>query len=119
MAEPKELIAIFRPFEIGETRDFRIDDNDMIGPLDQNARDFDRQAAQVPRHHRLQDQIVIDIAAGQRGDRDIGGDLHQLRVEPFLFEKAFELRHAAAEKRHIGVGDRDVNLLRKSGSRHD
>ena len=99
-------------FEIGEACDFRIDDDNVIRPLDQDTRDFDRQAAQITGHHRLQYQIVIDVAAGQRGDRNVRGYLHQLGVEPFLFEEASVLRHPAAEKRHIGIGNSDGNFLR-------
>ena len=99
-------------FQVRESGNFRIDDEHMIGPLDQNTRDFDRHAAQISRDHRLQYQVVINIAAGQRGDGNIGGDLHKLRVQPFFLEEAFVFGNPAAKKRHIGIGYGDSDLLR-------
>ncbi|MNC90610.1 hypothetical protein D3C83_67280 [compost metagenome] len=81
----------------------------MVRALDENAGDLQRQTAQVGRDHGLQNQVVIDIPGGQRSHRNVGVHLQHLDVQPFVFEIALELGDSAAQKRHVGIRNSDID----------
>ncbi len=81
----------------------------MVRPLDEDAGDFKRQPAQICRDDRLQNQIVIDIPGGQRSHRNVGVHLQHFDIQAFVFEIALELGDSAAQKRHVGIRNSDVD----------
>ena len=105
--------------EIAEPIDLRIDHDDVIRSLDENTHDFDRQPAQITSDDGLQNEVVVDVAASQSGDGNIGRYLDQFRVKSFFFEESFVLRYAAAQKRHVRVRNGDGDLLRVSNTQRN
>jgi hypothetical protein len=87
-------------------------DESVSGPLDENGDDLQRETPKIARHDGLENQIVVDVSPRQRCDRNVCVDLNQFDVQALVFEIAFEPGDAAAQKRHVGVGNADVYLLR-------
>lgn len=83
-------------FEVGKFWNARVHDDNVVGPLDENTGDFQPQAAQICRDHRLQYQIVVYVARGQRRNGNVGVHLQDLDVQPLVLEVSLKLGHAAA-----------------------
>ncbi len=102
----------FFPFQIGELLNARVRHDHVVGPLDQNTGHFERQSAQIGGDDGLKDQIVVDVSGGKRCHRDVGVHLQNLDIQAFIFEVALKFRDAAAQERHVRIGNRDIDRFR-------
>ena len=69
--------------------------------------------------HRAEELAVVDIAGGQRRDRDIGIHADDLGFDVLILEKALLLGHRHGQIRHVRIGNRDANLIEGLGGRMD
>ena len=75
-------------FEILERFEFRLGDQRHRPVVEKAGDDPHRQPGNGAADHGAEELAVIDIAGGQRRDRDVGIHADDLGVEIFVFEKA-------------------------------
>ena len=98
-------------FEVFERLDLRLGDQRHRPVVEKSGDDSHWQAGNRAADDGAEELAVVNVAGGQRRDRDVGIHADDLGVEIFILEEPALQRHLRGEIGHVGIRHRDANAL--------